>query len=242
MRKSKLKTLNVLPKNISALLKILDNNPKDLNANKAIGQYFVSTGEHDKCLKYFSADLLIQPNAENYYNLGVALHQIKKLDDALVMYDECINLDSNFAEAYSNRGAIYRDKYNFTEALTNYLKAIELKPAKLDEYLNFSIVLFNLNKFQDALEICNHAISEGGISERRLLNKSGFFLLIRSTARIWRNKLSLSGISLRETFVCTVTSLKFCSRYPSSLFILSYDGLLGQSGVPNVNLIPVSAH
>lgn len=171
MRKSKVKTLNVLPKNISALLKILDNNPKDLNANKAIGQYFVSTGEHDKCLKYFSAALLIQPNAENYYNLGVALHQIKKLDDALVMYDECINLDSNFAEAYSNRGAIYRDKYNFTEALTNYLKAIELKPAKLDEYLNFSIVLFNLNKFQDALEICNHAISEGGISERRLLLK-----------------------------------------------------------------------
>jgi len=171
MSKSKVKALSVLPKNISALFKILDNNPKDLNANKALGQYFVNTGEHDKSLKYFSAALLMQQNAENYYNLGVALHQTKKIDDALVMYDECINLDSNFAEAYSNRGAIYRDKYNFTEALTNYLKTIELKPDKLDEYLNFSIVLFNLNKFQDALEICNHAISKGGISERRLLLK-----------------------------------------------------------------------
>ena len=181
MSKSKVNKYRVPTKNISALLKILDKHPEDLNANKALGQYFLNNGEHDKCLKYFSAALLILQNAENYYNLGVALHQSKKIDDALVMYNECICLDSNFAEAYSNRGAIYRDKYNFTEALSNYLKAIELRPDKLDEYLNFSIVLFNLNKFQDALDICNHAITKGGISERRLLLKYEILFILGRT-------------------------------------------------------------
>ena len=136
----------------------MEKNPKDLNANKFLGQYFVEIGNYEKSLLYFSTALLSSQDAENYYNLGVSLHHTKKIDDALVMYDECININPKFAEAYSNRAAIYREKYNFPEALSNYVKAIELKPQKIDEYLNFAVVLFNLSKFEDALDICNYTI------------------------------------------------------------------------------------
>ena len=56
----------------------------------------------------------------------------------------------------------------------------------------FAIVLFNLSKFEDALDICNHTISKDGISERKLLLKCEILFILGKLDEVQECLITLS--------------------------------------------------
>ena len=58
------------------------------------------------------------------------------LDGAIAHFTEAIHLDPKCAVAYNNRGAIYKDKREFTKAVADFDAAIRLDPGYADAYFN----------------------------------------------------------------------------------------------------------
>jgi tetratricopeptide (TPR) repeat protein len=69
---------------------------------------------------------LMQAITEN--NLGTALQEQKRHDDAIPHHERAIRLAPDYAPAYNNLGAAQRATGRLDEAVSNYRRALELKP------------------------------------------------------------------------------------------------------------------
>ena len=63
-------------------------------------------------------------------NLGMALKDEGKFDQALIHFTKTIELHPEYATAYNNRAKVYAAKRNHNQAIRDYTKAIELKPRR----------------------------------------------------------------------------------------------------------------
>jgi len=55
-------------------------------------------------------------------------------------YNQAIQLNPNFAEAYNNRGVSYVDLKQYGQAIADYNQAIQLDPNYADSYNNRGVV------------------------------------------------------------------------------------------------------
>ena len=92
----------------------------------------------------YNKALDIKPDyAEAYNNLGSALRNLGRLDDAVANYHKALDVKLNYAEAYNNLGSVLKEMGRLDEAVTSCHKAITIKP-------DFAEAFFNLgNAFQD---------------------------------------------------------------------------------------------
>jgi tetratricopeptide (TPR) repeat protein len=72
--------------------------------------------------------LKYHPTAIHYFQRANLEMQIKQFDAAIKDYTKTIELDAKNAEAYNNRGKARACKKNYTEAMTDFEKAVELNP------------------------------------------------------------------------------------------------------------------
>ena len=78
--------------------------------------------------------------AEAYYNLGVTIKELGRLDEALASYRQAIALKPNYAEAYNNLGIMLQELGRLDEALASYRQAIALKPDYAEAHRHFTLI------------------------------------------------------------------------------------------------------
>ncbi len=81
-------------------------------------------------------------------NLGKALRDLNRPEEALASYDTAIGLEPDFAMAHNNRGNALGDLNRPAEALVSYDKAIALKPDYAEAYWNRSLYLLLMGRFE----------------------------------------------------------------------------------------------
>src|SRR5687767_6757517 len=100
--------------------------------------------------------------AEEKYNSGTDKYNKGDLDGALTDYNEAIRLDPNLAVAYMNRGAIFAARNEYDKAIEDSTKAIELKPAKVEEqataYTNRGVAYVGKGEIDKAIADADEAI------------------------------------------------------------------------------------
>jgi len=97
--------------------------------------------------------------AAAHSNLGSALHESKKLEDAVVSYDKAIELEPNLAEAHSNRGNALLELNRYQAALESYDKALSIKPHHIKALLNRGNALKKLQRHEESLASYDKVIS-----------------------------------------------------------------------------------
>lgn len=101
-------------------------------------------------------------NAVAYNNLGILLHEAFHLhDDAVQSYDQALSLDPNLADAYYNKGNLYKDQNNFKVAIECYLNAIKLNPRFGNACLNLAICYGVQKNYPASLKYYKQAIHLG---------------------------------------------------------------------------------
>ncbi|OBQ18444.1 MAG: hypothetical protein AN481_18310, partial [Aphanizomenon flos-aquae LD13] len=96
--------------------------------------------------------------ATAYSNLGNALYNQEKLEEAVAAFQKAIELDPKFAYAYYNLGNALKDQKKLDEAVAAYQKAIELDPKLAIAYSNLGIALYNQEKLEEAVAAFQKAI------------------------------------------------------------------------------------
>ena len=77
--------------------------------------------------------IALNPNfAEAYSNMGNALQDQGKFDEAVETYQKALLLNPNYIEAYSNMGNALKNRGEFNEAIEAFKKAIQKRITDVD--------------------------------------------------------------------------------------------------------------
>ncbi|GAB6281743.1 MAG: hypothetical protein STSR0008_04840 [Ignavibacterium sp.] len=145
-------------KAISILKDGMEFNPND-------EKLFIEKGKLNYLLKNYSEAIIdfnmaleINPtNFKIYYYRGKVKEQLYDFDGAINDYSKSLN-DANFIEGYRARANLRMKSKELNAASIDYSKILSLNNADIDAYLNKTLCLINLNKYDDGLKEINRCI------------------------------------------------------------------------------------
>jgi predicted O-linked N-acetylglucosamine transferase (SPINDLY family) len=133
--------------------------PDHADALHLLGLVAHQTGHQDIAVELIAK--AIQRNAANplyHLNLGSALNEQSRLDDAVAAYREAIRLKPDFAEAHCNLGVSLRNQGKLTQAVAAYRRAIHLKPDLVEAHVSLGNALREDGKLDNAVAACRMAL------------------------------------------------------------------------------------
>jgi len=97
-------------------------------------------------------------NSVAHFNLGYALDEKSRINEAISQYQEAIRLNPKDAEAHNNLGVDLNKKGQTDEAINEYLEAIRLKPDYAEPHNNLGLILNHQEKIVEAVRHFQEAI------------------------------------------------------------------------------------
>ena len=100
----------------------------------------------------------VQKTREQWLDEGNNLHNLQHYQEALEAYDQAIEQDPHFADAYDGRGDALYSLNRYQEALAAYERAIQLDPNYAHAYEDKGNLLYDLKHYHEALAAYERAI------------------------------------------------------------------------------------
>ena len=86
-----------------------------------------------------------------FFLLATTYLQTEDYEKAINFFNKSIDIKSDFADAYNNRGITLNKLKKYHEAIEDFNRAIKLKENYFDAHLNKGISLRNLRKYHEAI-------------------------------------------------------------------------------------------
>jgi tetratricopeptide (TPR) repeat protein len=93
-----------------------------------------------------------------WFNLGNALRDQRRLQDALPCYRKALDIDPQLTEAHNNLGNVLHTLYRFDEAERAYRACIATNPDYFAAQYNLASVLIDVGRFREAEGLCREII------------------------------------------------------------------------------------
>jgi protein O-GlcNAc transferase len=149
--------LDLVVEHAAVLTKKYPNSPVLFNIQ---GTAFKSLRQFDLSFAAFNKALAISPDyIEAHNNMGLALAEQGKLEEAVEAYNKVLSIKPDYAEAFYNMGNALQEQGKLEEAVDAYNKALPLKPAYTKAHYNMGIVLQEQGKLDEALVSYNKALA-----------------------------------------------------------------------------------
>jgi len=165
----------------------------DINKKLDDVQRLFQQGDLDLALKKISK--LVKNNKNNvlvHNYRGIVLVGLKKHREALLSFQKVVDLNPDFADAYSNMGMAYQQLSNFTHAIKSYKKAIDINGDALHYRLNLaSIYLENdkihlaIHELSNLLEINSNVEHAHQLIAEAYIRQSNLPLAIEHHQKAW---------------------------------------------------------
>ena len=99
-----------------------------------------------------------RPKADAFFNLGVALFEQQRFDDALAAFGKVTQYDPANERAFVTMGRIYQEKGDYENALINFSVAAQKKPTWFEPYYFQAAVLNRLGQYDGAINQADQAL------------------------------------------------------------------------------------
>jgi Tfp pilus assembly protein PilF len=99
------------------------------------------------------------PTPREFFDLGLAFNAQKQHQKALESFDLAIQLQPDFFEAHSNRGAMLAALGRHEDAIESYRKALTIRPDFADAHCNLASALTQLRRYDEALASLDRALA-----------------------------------------------------------------------------------
>jgi protein O-GlcNAc transferase len=143
----------------SVCREILQEDPRSFDAHLLSGLIALQKKGFRDGLTRITQAIQINPNiAAAHSNLGYALRELGRLEEAVQSYERAISLKPDLVEAHNNRGIALIDLDRPSEALASFDRAIALRSNYSEAYNNRGIALDHLRRYAEAIECFDKAI------------------------------------------------------------------------------------
>jgi len=140
------------------VLRIVADVPRDRPASRARAEDWVERAveleERDDLegavRAWEQALLTAGADAEVAFNLGNLLYGLGRLDEALVRFEQAVEFDPEYVEAWNNLGGVYADVGLWEEAIRAARRALELAPDYADPHYNLAEAYAASGRYGDA--------------------------------------------------------------------------------------------
>ena len=139
--------------------RVLAGQPDHADALHLLGVIAHQIRRHDLAVELIGQ--AIKRNGQNplyFSNLGNALKDQGKLDEAIAAYRQAIGIKPDYAEAHSNLGNALKEQGKLDEAIAAYRQAIGIKPDYAEAHSNLGNALKNQGKLDEAIAAYRQAI------------------------------------------------------------------------------------
>ena len=150
-------------------------------AHYNLGRALAEAGQGAAAAEAYRASIRLAPGfADAHYNLGNALAEAEP-EAALAAYDRALQLRSNHAESWLNRGNALRRLQRLEAAAASYQRAAALEPGSVQALNNLGNGLAALRRFEPAIAVFRQALAVGLGSAETLVN---FAACLRGAGRL----------------------------------------------------------
>lgn len=127
------------------------------------GEVLLAMNDYSAALNYLRQAVKKDPrNSLNQKNLCRSARFAASFEEALTACNASIQIDSDYAEAYFERANILQSMHQFIQALSDYDRAIAIRPSESRYLINRGSTKQSLGDYESALYDFNQAISAKG--------------------------------------------------------------------------------
>ena len=138
--------------------RILDIDPDHADANHFLGVLLSQGG--NQAVELISRAIAMAPDQPMYHgNLGTALKELGRLDEAIASYREALAIEPDFADAHNNLGHALKTKGRLEDAVASYHKALAVKPDFAEAHNNLGVALRVMGKSDEAVASYRKALA-----------------------------------------------------------------------------------
>ena len=107
---------------------VVSQNPNAFVAYDNLGGILWSRGKREEAIQQYKMSVAIHPDPRNLHDLGIALLQTDKPDEAVADFQEAIKLSANPAPAYADLGTAYVQMGQIATGIKYIQKALQMMP------------------------------------------------------------------------------------------------------------------
>ena len=110
------------------------------------------------------------PRATTYYNVGVALYDNGRLDEARDALDRAVDIVPRFADGHFSLGNVLTASGQTSQAMVHYRRAIAIDPSHADAGLRLARLLVDGGRRDEAIQRCRALIETASHDAAMLVN------------------------------------------------------------------------
>ncbi len=149
---------NKLEESIRCFKKVLDIDPKNVEAYCYLGRSFQNIGNNDHAEKYYKKAIAIMPDHFNTHQSLALFYQSQfKHDEALSHFEKCISIMPERPETYLNIANTFRAQGDVEKTIEYYEKSIAIEPS-LVAYTNLCGYQKELCNYDEVINLTNKVL------------------------------------------------------------------------------------
>ncbi len=110
-------------------------------------------------------------SAKKVFTKGIANTENKNYEQAVENFTKAIELNPNFASAYSNRCLVYLQWGKYEQAIADCTEAIKINPENIEANLNLGLAYYEIGNYQQAIAEYTQVLNHNHNDFRALYNR-----------------------------------------------------------------------
>ncbi|MGH1350424.1 MAG: tetratricopeptide repeat protein [Methyloligellaceae bacterium] len=125
-----------------------------------LGAAYNNLGDYSAAIEQFEKAIeKDQKKIQAYTNICATLINQERYEEALVYYDQALEIFPGNASIYYFKGSVYNKLERFEAARDSYLKSIEFDPKSANAHFYLGVCYINLGHPEEAISSCERAIA-----------------------------------------------------------------------------------
>ena len=131
---------------------ILAIDPNHVESLHLLGVIAHQTGRNEVAVDLIGKAIALNDRIPAFHNnIGLALGEINRAEDAVIHYTRALDLKPDYAEARTNLGTLLREQGKLDEALAQYRHVLALKPESAETHNDLANALKDQGKLAEAV-------------------------------------------------------------------------------------------
>jgi predicted O-linked N-acetylglucosamine transferase (SPINDLY family) len=150
---------NQLAEAESLFRQILEAYPDQADAHHLLGGVYLQANQQHLAEKHVRKAIGLRAEKSFFLTLGLILQNVKRYEDALLVYKDAITRYPDYPEIYVHQGVVLSMLGRFEEAAKAFEQALRLAPNHVQAQGNLGIVLCHLKRYEEAIWILRAAVA-----------------------------------------------------------------------------------